>query len=362
MSYKKKLIWLCVIVVLLTLIQTVLPYRPAWTIIYADYIFVPFQSLRNILFGWFRISFGDILYFVLGISLIVVLVKWIYYLVKIRTHSKLLLNSFLNTIIVVSFIYLWFLLGWGGNYYKPSLATYWGMDHAEWHDDTSEIAYNRFLIKQINRYAPLYTAMDLKQVRKDAMLYYKRHTDCKARLHGLNIKPSLYGFLMQLMGVQGYYNPLSGEAQVNRFLPEFMLPFVVVHEMAHQAGIAAEDDANLMAYTISVKSGDPDFRYSAYLNMWLYNHNRIKRRDSVLANEMRSTLNPVTLQHLDTLKQIRQRYKSEVSVYSSSLYDMYLKLFSQKDGIMSYNRAVITAWTWEQAADSVKRKSILLIP
>lgn len=349
-------------VVLITVIQTVLPYRPAWTIIYADYVFVPFQSLRNIIFGWSQLSFGDLLYLFLGILILVVIVKWVYYLITIRRNSTKLLHSFFNTAITVSFIYLMFFIGWGGNYYKPSLTTYWQMDKSEWHNDSSEIIYDKFLINKLNIYAAMYKPMQFKQVRKDAMVYYRAHTDCKARLHGLNIKPSIYGFLMQNLGIQGYYNPLTGEAQVNRFLPEFMLPFVVVHEMAHQAGIAAEDDANLLAYTISIKSGDPSFRYSAYLNMWLYNHNRIRRRDSATANEMRRQLNPLTLHHLDVLKKIRDKYRSSFSVYSSSMYDVYLKMLQQKEGIMSYNQAVITAWTWEQAPDSVKGKNVMLIP
>lgn len=359
MRYKKKLIGLLIVVVLFTIIQTVLPYKPLWTIIYADYVFVPFQSLRNVIFGWSQLSFGDLLYFALGVILLILIVKWIYFIFSIRQNGQKLLRSFINTVLFVCSVYLLFLIGWGGNYYKPSLTTYWHLDKTKWQKDSSEIVYDKYLIKQLNAYATGFTPLKFKEVRGNAMDYYKRHTDCKARLHGLNIKPSIYGFLMQHLGIQGYYNPLTGEAQVNRFLPSFMLPFVVTHEMAHQAGIAAEDDANLMAYTISIQSGDPTFRYSAYLNMWLYNHNRIRRRDSVLADEMRSWLNPLTLQHLDTLKQIRLRYKSDFSNYSSSIYDVYLKMLQQKEGIGSYNQAVITAWSWEQN-DTLRRKKLMI--
>lgn len=361
MAYKKKLIWLFVVVALLTIIQTVLPYKPKWTIIYADYIFVPYQSFRNILFGWLQSSFGDVLYIAGGIYMLVVLGKWVYYLATIKKNSRKLGHSFLNTTIFVGVIYLLFLLGWGGNYYKPSLTSYWNMDKTQWRKDTTDVIYDMFLIKQLNHYAQGYQPQKFMVVRRNAMRYYKNHTDCKARLHGLNIKPSIYGYLMQHMGIQGYYNPITGEAHVNRFLPSFMLPFVVTHEMAHQAGIAAEDDANLMAYSISILSGDPTFRYSAYLNMWLYNHGRIKRRDSVMANEMKAMLNPLTLHHLDTLRQIREQYKSDFSSYSSSIYDVYLKMLQQKEGIGSYNKVVVTAWAWEQSDDSL-RKQKLRIP
>lgn len=81
-----------------------------------------------------------------------------------------------------------------------------------------------------------------------------------------------------------------------------------------------------------------------------------------MADELKAQLNPVTLQHLDTLRQIRERYRSDFSMYSSSMYDVYLKMLQQKEGIMSYNQAVITAWAWEQLSDSVKRNERLLIP
>lgn len=361
MRYKKKLIGLCIIVFLLTVIQVVLPYKPYWTIIYADYIFVPFQSLRNIIFGWSQLSFGDMFYLIAGVALLILPIKWVYYLITVKHNGSKLSHSFLNTIIFIASVYLLFLLGWGGNYYKPTLTNYWHMDVTTWQNDSSEMVYDQFLIDKLNEYASGYEPLYFMKVRKDAMSYYKEHTDCKARLHGLNIKPSVYGYLMQHLGIQGYYNPITGEAQVNRFLPSFMLPFVMVHEMAHQAGIAAEDDANLLAYTISVESGNPSFRYSAYLNMWLYNHSRLKRRDSVVANDMKAMLNPLTLHHLDTLQQIRARYKSDLSIYSSSLYDVYLKMLQQKEGIGSYNKAVITAWSWEQN-DSLRRRKRLPIP
>lgn len=347
-------------VALLTAIQIALPYEPSWTIAYADYIFVPFQSLRNTLFGWSQLSLGDVLYFAGGVTLAWLVIKWIFYIATFRKNSNKLGHSLLNTVIFIASVYLLFLIGWGGNYYKPSLTNYWRMDKTEWHNDTTELQYDRYLIDQLNAYASQYSPIEFKAVRKDAMGYYKKFTDCKARLHGLNIKPSLYGYAMQHLGIQGYYNPLTGEAQVNRFLPPFMLPFVVVHEMAHQAGIAAEDDANLLAYTISVKSDNPTFRYSAYLNMWLYNHYRLKRRSPELADALKETLNPLTTRHLDTLRQIRQSYKSDFSKYSSNLYDVYLKMLQQKEGIGSYNQSVITAWAWERSADSVRNKRLAI--
>lgn len=345
---------------LLALMQTVLPYRPSWTIIYADYIFVPFQSIRNTLFGWSQLSFGDLMYFTMGAYLLWLVGKWIYYLVTVKQNHTKLGNSLLNFVIFFATVYLVFLIGWGGNYYKPTLADYWRMDKSKWETDTTDIVYDKFLTDKLNIYVAGYQTLKFKEARKDAMAYYKEHTDCKARLHGLNIKPSIYGYLMQHLGIQGYYNPITGEAQVNRYLPDFMLPFVMVHEMAHQAGIAAEDDANLLAYSISIQSGNPTFRYSAYLNMWLYNHYRIEKRAPELAEQLMANLNPITLEHLEVLRKIREEYRSEFSAYSSGLYDFYLRMLQQEEGIGSYSKSVITTYAWEQSRDSIRHRKLYI--
>ena len=78
----------------------------------------------------------------------------------------------------------------------------------------------------------------------------------------------------------------------------------------------------------------------------------------MLAKELRKKLNPVTLAHLDTLRAIRKKYDSDISDYSGALYDGYLKLHHQRDGIESYNKVAITAWALEQK----RHKKVIRLP
>ena len=294
-------------------------------------------------------------------GIVVGITRSIYFLAKARTHGHYVLTSVLHGIMYLSVAYLLFFIGWGGNYYKPSLTAYWDLDRTTWTTDSALVEFDEYLVNKLNIHAVRYREESFREVEKRARKYYASYTDSKTRLQGLNTKASIFGYLMQHLAIQGYYNPFTGEAQVNRFLPPFMLPFVITHEMAHQAGIAAEDDANLLAYALGVQSPDETFNYSAYFNIWLYTNARLRAVDSNLANSFKEKLNPLSRSHVDTLRAIRLRYRGEISIYSSQLYDEYLKLHNQKDGIKSYNKVAASAWAWEQWRKT-RPNSILKIP
>ena len=361
MRYRNKLIFLLLVLLLLAVLQLAIPGNPNIIANYGTYIFRPFQSFRNSVFGFIPFSIGDLFYAFLGILIIVVVAKWLYYLIRVRSRVHHLNFSLLHTVSTIGVLYIVFFLGWGGNYYRPSLSKYWHLDKTKLRNDSNLIAFDRYLIGKLNEFAPYYQPLPFKEVNRLSQLYYKVYTDSKTRMHGLKAKPSLFGVLMQYLGIQGYYNPFTGEAQVNTALPAYMLPFVTCHEMAHQSGIAAEDDANLLAYVVGTVAHDTPFNYSAYLNIWLYTQSRLRVKDSALAATFKKQLNPLTLRQLDTLRSLRFRYKSGVGEYSSELYDSYLRWHHQKEGIDSYSKVVSSAWIWQQER-AISKDTVIRVP
>lgn len=346
--YKRKAIFIGILVFLLLLIQFVFPNFLHLSSLYNSYVFRPFQSVRNALFGRISFSVGDILYLLAFAWVVIVVVRWVRYLTRMREFKHDLAHSLMTSTISLTTIYVLFFIGWGGNYYKPTLSKFWELRPVEMTIPQAVRAYDSFLITKLNALQPHYHEEGFKKINDSAEAYYKLLVDSRTRLPGLRAKSSLYGYFMQYLGIQGYYNPFTGEAQVNSALPDFMLPFVVCHEMAHQSGIAAEDDANLLAYAICTASPDTSFVYSGYFNLWLYTQSKLRQEDSSLAKMMYETLNPVSRAQVDTLRAIRKRYRSTVSEYSGALYDSYLRLHNQKDGIKSYNNVALSAWAWEQ--------------
>jgi hypothetical protein len=361
MRYRNKLLFLLLVLLLLVIIQYSVPNHPEIVSWYSDFIFLPFQTFRNTIFGIIPFSIGDILYSIAAVGVIVIIVRWLYLIIRVKTHVHTLNFSLIRTVSTIGVLYIIFFAGWGGNYYKPTLSKYWKLDKGVVDKDSDLIQFDMYLLNKLNDFAPHYHALSFKEINSRAQMYYHQYTDSKTRLHVLKVKPSVFGFFMQYIGIQGYYNPFTGEAQLNRYQPAFMLPFVICHEMAHQAGIAAEGDANLMAYALGTTSKDTSFNYSCYLNLWLYTNSRLRLIDSNMANNFRNNLNAISRKQLDTLRNIRYRYQSEVGYYSTQLYDSYLRWHHQKEGIESYSKVASTAWRWEQR-HMLQKDSIIRMP
>ena len=84
------------------------------------------------------------------------------------------------------------------------------------------------------------------------------------------LKPVMLSELMSYTHITGVYSFFTGEANINVAFPDYTIPFTAAHELAHQRGIAREDEANFMAFLVCMESDDPYIRYSAYLNLFEY--------------------------------------------------------------------------------------------
>jgi hypothetical protein len=71
-------------------------------------------------------------------------------------------------------------------------------------------------------------------------------------------------------GFTCYYNPFTGEAQLNTTIPRFLQPFIACHEVAHQLGYAKENEASFVGYLAAKGSGNALLQYSTYLDIFMH--------------------------------------------------------------------------------------------
>lgn len=84
------------------------------------------------------------------------------------------------------------------------------------------------------------------------------------------LKPVMLSSLMSSAHFLGIWSYVTGETNINTQFPDYTIPYTAAHEMAHQRGIAREDEANFMAFLALSACDDPYLRYSGYLGLYEY--------------------------------------------------------------------------------------------
>jgi hypothetical protein len=84
------------------------------------------------------------------------------------------------------------------------------------------------------------------------------------------VKPVMLSEPMTYTHISGVYTFFTGEANINVNFPDYTIPFTAAHELAHQRGIAREDEANFVAFLVCIESDDVYIRYSGFLNLYEY--------------------------------------------------------------------------------------------
>jgi hypothetical protein len=241
------------------------------------------------------------------------------------------------------------MLFWGYNYERNSLEKDLSLDVEDYNTDQLYHLADT-LLQQVNRYKialgdsvnATHPGADSTAMFGQAVTAYKlagqqwpslkyRHT-C--------IKPSLYSQLLNYMGVGGYLNPFTGEAQVNVTTPGFLHPFTICHEVAHQLGYAPEEEANFVGYLVADNSPDLRFRYAANFEMFMYSVRQLRRQDTTLAGQLWRKTVPGIRADVRQMRDFYDRYRSPVDGYTAMIYDQYLKANKQEKGIRSYSEVV----------------------
>lgn len=95
-------------------------------------------------------------------------------------------------------------------------------------------------------------------------------------------KPVQLSYLWSYTGIVGMYFPFFAECNVNIEQPDYAIPFTAAHESAHSRGVAFEDECNFYAFLSCINSDYPEYRYSGYLNGFIFCANALHDYDKEL--------------------------------------------------------------------------------
>jgi len=123
-------------------------------------------------------------------------------------------------------------------------------------------------------------------------------------------------------------------------IPKTILPTTTTHEMAHQIGFAAENEANFIGFLAALFNDDPYFKYSAYRMATRYAIFELYKRDKDAFEVEYKALNKGILIDFKSTSDFWNTYKNPFEPIVKKGYNIYLKSNNQIKGINSYNYVV----------------------
>lgn len=155
--------------------------------------------------------------------------------------------------------------------------------------------------------------------------------------------------VMTYTHISGVYSFFTGEANVNINYPDYVNVFTIAHEMAHQRGIARENEANFIAYLVCISSDNAYMRYAGYMNMYEYLADALYEASPSLYAKATANLCKGARFEMKCYKAFFDKYRdSKAASVSSAVNNTYLESVGDK-GEKSYGLVVDLAVAYHQA-------------
>ena len=342
---RKYIYWICLVFVAIG-IKIFSLFPSAVERYYSQGIYPVISAIQRFLLGWIPFSIGDLLYGSVVVYLIVVVVRFVRALIK-KQLSKISLRSTVSRFVnLCLWVYILFNILWGLNYNRLGIG------------DQLELKPSAYSVMELQ--AVLNIAIDKLNATADSSfqqrsLYYKKrylfdkgtsaYSQVRNDLPFLkysppSVKPSIFSYLGDYLGYTGYYNPFTGEAQVNTTVPIFVQPFTCTHEIGHQLGYAKEMEANFAGYLAASRSNDVSMQYSVYFDIYVYAIRNLYYRDSVMAKSYAARLPARAKSDVRELKAFFKKFENPFEPVIRKLYGQYLKANEQPQGILSYDEVL----------------------
>ena len=230
---------------------------------------------------------------------------------------------------MLAWVYVWFYLGWGLNYYRYNIYT---------RLQTPPIAYEeqhfQDFLKEYTQclnasYQPQ-TGVDADTLRHHIGSFYANLPE----VYGLtqpqswqHPKEFIFTPLYSGVGVLGSMGPFFSEAQLNADLPEVQYPFTYAHEFSHLLGVSNEAEANYWGYRACTESALPALQYCGYFGLLPY---VISNASYLLPKEdfqaWIETIRPeVRTQYNEKNTYWKERYSPFIGNIQSFTYNLFLK-------------------------------------
>jgi Protein of unknown function (DUF3810) len=249
--------------------------------------------------------------------------------------------AMVDTAAFAAFVYLLFLVLWGLNYRRASIATRFDHDRSRVTEDSVErlaqLSASRLnALHRIAHARPWPTLDALPASMGPAFETAQRAASLDRRAIPGRPKRTLLKPYFVRAGIDGMTDPFFLEVLVNDAVLPFERHSIVAHEWAHLAGFADEAEAGFLGW-LTTMSGDEQAQYSGWLTVYAY-------AAGAVGDERRARLGfLLEAGPTEDLRAIERRVAEAAPAVrdaARAAYDQFLRANRVESGVRSYGELV----------------------
>ena len=313
------------------------------------YVSRPAKDLLGTVFSIVPFSVMELEYIIAGVFVIWFLVRTVLLVIKSDAKWRTLARRAAVLVLVAAYLftaYLWLL---GIDYRSDSFEDKSGMDAGAVTTEDLYAVARYFILRAaetaggVTRDPEGHFAEDMDGYFAGSKTIYGYLEEEFSFLTARSRTPKkmlLFSKISSYMGFTGVYFPFSGESSINIDAPGCLIPFTIAHELAHQRGVYAEQEANFVGIAACLSSGDPVYIYSGYLSGAIYLTNALYKADPDRWYGLREAITGGMAVDWNDNNAYWRGFETKVTEVSEAVYDGYLRAYGQELGMRSYGACV----------------------
>ncbi len=351
-SARPKLPFVCKLIYLLTALSAVLYFVFTKSTAVSDFFNQSVASFgRRVLAyatAWIPFSFAELLLCLLPLIIVVVIVWGCRHYCSSNHATAVYVGILLSVVCVVGILFVWC---FAPGYYATTLDKKLELERQKssaadlfataetLRIEINELSEEIVFLPDGSSLMP-YSYEEMNQKLLAAYDSYSQKSDAVSSFYS-RVKPVMLSEPWSYTHITGVYTFFTGEANINVNFPDYTIPYTAAHEMAHQRGIAREDEANFIAFLVSMESDDAYIRYSACLNLYEYVIGALNSADKTLYRQTYERLAPEILAEELAYARFFEKYRENVAAtVTEATNNTYLQSQGSAAGSRSYGMVV----------------------